>query len=196
MIPPPENFIAAFPPSRRAGNVILRPLSIEGAIRLGKEGVDCGRAVPRDKLVRAAFILSGERNSERFFKMADYFKRTDFPLHALSVAVEAVLNDAFSTFIAPARAPGPKVCNLTPHGLGWPLELAEAMMAEYGWTWEEAAKTPVARAWALLAACRQRQGGRFAGLDYAERLYAAAVKSGRVSPPDLEHAFDKERRRR
>jgi hypothetical protein len=173
MLPPVENAIAAFPPARRAGRAVLRALTLGGAVRLGAEGVDCGKAVPRDKLVRAAFVLSGEEDFGRFAG------RLKCGLAELSAAVEGVLNDAFSTWIRPAAEKG-GVVHLTPHGLGWPLELAEWLCAEYGWGWREAIDTPVATVWALAAACRQRNGGAHAGLDYIERRYREDVKAGRV----------------
>lgn len=177
MIPPPENAVAAFPPSRRAGNVELGPLTLAGAIRLGEAGVDCGVAVPRDRLVQAAFILSGGKDFRRFAR------RSKCGFKELAKAVETVLNDAFSTWIRPLpAADAPSCLQLTPHGLGWPLEWAEFLCSEYGWTWRAALDTPVATVFALAAACRQRNGGRHAGLDYIERKYRQDVKAGKVKP--------------
>ena len=70
----------------------------------------------------------------------------------------------------------------TPYGLGWPLELAESLCAEYGWRWQEALDTPVVTVWALVAAARQRKGGRHGGIDYIERWYSGEVKAGRAKP--------------
>ena len=175
MIPPAENMMAVCPPARKAGNATLQALTLAGAVRLGAEGIDCGAAVPEEKLVRAAFILSGAEDWRKFAG------RLKCGLPELSDAVESVLNDAFSTWIRP---PAPKggVKRLTPHGLGWPLELAEWLCAEYGWSWSEAISTPVATVHALAAACRQRNGGTHAGLDYIERQYSKDVKAGRAKP--------------
>ncbi len=38
---------------------------------------------------------------------------------------------------------------------------------------------------ALAAACRQRHGGKHAGLDYIERQYREDLKAGRVKPVAL-----------
>lgn len=180
MTVPVENATAAFPPERKAGNVVLRPLTLAGAIRLGEAGVDCGAAVPRDRLVQAAFILSGEADFRRFAR------RAKCGLKELARTVETVLNDAFSTWIRPrAEDSGSQCVQLTPHGIGWPLEWAEFLCGEYGWGWREALDTPVATVFALAAACRQRHGGKHAGLDYIERQYRKDLKAGRVKPVAL-----------
>ena len=170
---PVEDYIAAFPPSRTAGNVTLRPLTLGGAIRLSREGVDCGAAVSRKLVLRAAFVLSGAEDYRRFLR------RAKCGLQELCNAVEKTLNDAFETFVKPAESQG-ATKSLTPHGLGWPLELAECLCGEYGWRWREALDTPVATCWALVAACRQRHNAQRGGLDYVERQYAADLKAGRA----------------
>lgn len=177
---PPENWLAAFPPVVKAGRVVLRPLTLAGAIRLGAAGLDCGKAVPREKLFEAAFVLSGETDYRRFLR------RTKCGLRALSAAVETVLNDAFATALGPAARKN-ATKHLTPHGLGWPLELAEFLCAEYGWSWQEALETPVVTVYALAAAARQRTGGKHGGFDYVERQYNEDVKSGRVKPVRIDN---------
>ena len=170
---PSEAIVAAFPPSRTAGNVTLKPLTLAGAIRLAARGVSLRRRVPRGEVVWAAFVLSGEPDLARFCR------RARCGLAELSRAVEATLNEAFATYVKPAATKG-ATRHLTPHGLGWPLELAEWLCAEYGWGWRAALETPVATVYALAAACRQRHGGKNDGLDYLERAYAADVKAGRA----------------
>ena len=176
---PRENILAAFPPSRTAGNVTLRPLTLGGVIRLAQRGVSIDGRIPRDKVVETAFVLSGGDDFKRFCK------RAKCGLKELCNAVETVLNDAFETFVKP-RAESDGVEHLTPHGLGWPLEDAEWLCAEYGWRWGEALETPVATVHALAAACRQRHGGRHGGFDYLERKYREDVKAGRVRPFTLD----------
>ena len=59
---PIENVLAAFPPSVKAGNVTLGPLSIGGAIRLAEIGVDARKTpVPKDKLFAAMDVLMQTR---------------------------------------------------------------------------------------------------------------------------------------
>ena len=176
---PVEDFIAAFPPCLKAGNVTLRPLTLGGAIRLSHDGVDCGAAVPRSAVFKAAFILSGEANYRSFLR------RAKCGLKELCNAVENVINDAFATYVKPAEdKDAPK--SLTPHGLGWAIEVAEFLCGEYGWSWQEALDTPVATAWALAAASRQRHCAPRGGLDYVERWYAAERKAGRAKAPILD----------
>ena len=160
---PIENVIAAFPPSFRAGNVTLRPLSIGGAIRLAEIGVDAKKTpVPKDKLFAASFVLSGEKDLKRFLR------RAKCGLKELASAVEEVLNQAFSTFIPPQQQKDAPV-SFTPDGLGWPLELAGFLCAGYGWSFEYALATPVCRAFALQAVSRIQHGGKHGGPDYVER---------------------------
>lgn len=177
---PPENWLAAFPPDVKAGNIVLRPLTLAGAIRLGALGLDCGKAVPREKLFEAAFVLSGEKDYSRFLR------RAKCGLKALSTAVETVLNGAFATVLKPAAQTNATTC-LTPHGLGWPLELAEFLCAEYGWSWQESLAMPVVTVYALMAAARQRTGGKHGGFDYIERQYNEDVKAGRAKPLRLDN---------
>lgn len=197
---PRENVIAAFPPSVKAGNVVLRPLTLGGAIRLAERGISTGARVPKDKLFVAAWILSDQSKSEVEVEQRNltnstvglrastspefrrFLRRAKCGLQDLSNAVEEVLNTAYETFVKPASAQGKQVGHMTPHGLGWPLEFAEWLCAEYGWSWQTALDTPVATVYALAAACRQRNGGRHAGLDYIERKYRADIKAGKAKP--------------
>lgn len=178
---PPENWLAAFPPDVKAGNIVLRPLTLAGAIRLGAVGLDCGKAVPREKLFEAAFVLSEEKDYHRFLR------RAKCGLKALSTAVETIMNGAFETMLAPRAEQQVPTQHLTPHGLGWPLEFAEFLCAEYGWSWQESLATPVVTVYALMAAARQRTGGKHGGFDYIERLYNKDVKAGKVKPIRLDN---------
>ena len=159
---PRENVIAAFPPSVKAGNVVLRPLTLGGAIRLAERGISTGSRVPKDKLFAAAFVLSGDKDLKRFLR------RAKCGLKELASAVEEVLNQAFSTFIPPQQ-PKDAPVSFTPDGLGWPLELTGFLCAEYGWSFEYALETPVCRAFALQAVSRIQHGGKHGGPDYVER---------------------------
>lgn len=164
MTVPVENYFAAYPASYRAGNVTVGPLTLGGAIRLAHEGIDCGAAVPRDKVYLAAFILSSETDYKRFLR------RSKCGLQELCNAVESALNNAFETYVKP---PSPKAGTrkrVTPHGCGWPLEIAECLCGEYGWSWRDSLATPVVTAYALIAACRQRHGEEPGGFDYIERI--------------------------
>ena len=168
-MPPIENVIAAFPPSFQAGNVTLRPLTVGGAIRLAEIGVDVTKTpVPKDRLFAAAFVLVGSAPRADRAEFRRFLRHAKCGLKELSNAVEAALNAAFATRIPPtedSRAPA----QLTPSGLGWPLELAEWLCAEYGWRFGEVTELPLSSAFALQAAARIRHGGKLGGPDYIER---------------------------
>ena len=118
-----------------------------------------------------------------------FLARIDCGLDELQKAVETVLNAAFSPYVAPRserRNAVPKGAD-SPAGLGWPFEVAEFLCAEYGWLFADALALPVATALALMTACRQRHGGRHAGLDYVERQYRRDLKSGRAKPVRLDN---------
>lgn len=181
---PKECWLAAFPQPRAAGNAELLPLTLGGAAALGRLGIRLDRRVPRERAVEAAWVLaSGGRPGGRD-ALRRFCRVTRCGLSELSAAVEAALDDAFATYLPPDPGRG-GTRHLTPHGLGWPLETAEWLCAEYGWGWAEALDTPCATAFAMAAACRQRRGGRHAGLDYMERQYAADLKAGRAAPLEL-----------
>lgn len=180
MVQPAENVIAAFPPSVKVGNVTLKPLTLGGAIRLTEYGIDTAARVPKEQLFTAAWILSGENDQKKFLR------RMRVGLAELSNAVEEVLNTSCITFVKPV-VNKTATASPTPKGLGWPLVYAEWLCAEYGWTWDEAMATPVARVYALDAACRERHGGKHAGLDYFQRQYRKDLKAGKVKPFRLDN---------
>ena len=175
---PPEDYIAAFPPSTKAGNVTINPLTIRHAVLLSHEGIDIGNAIPRDRVFDVAFVMSGAKDKRKFLK------RARCGLQELCNAVETSLNTAFATYVK-ARPAENAPQQLTPNGLGWALELAEFVCGEYGWSWDTALDMPVATAWALSVASRQRRGGKHGGLDYEERRYSRELKAGKAKPVDL-----------
>lgn len=174
MCVPIENVIAAFPPTVKVGRFELRPLSIGGAIRLAEVGVDVTKTpVPKECLFAAAFVLSGATDYRRFLRSAKC------GLSELANAVENVLGQAFSTRIPPM--PQKDVpAQLTPSGIGWPLELAESLCAEYGWTFDHVLDMPLCRAFALQASARIRHGGKHGGPDYVERTLEIVKNSVRT----------------
>lgn len=200
---PIENVIAAFPPSVKAGNVVLRPLTLGGAIRLAERGISTGVRVPKDKLFVAAFILSGgvvvgsrsrteDVNNSTVglglpttTNIRRFLRKSKCGLQELSNAVEEVLNTAYETYVKPKPAKDAPQNELTPSGLGWALEFAEWLCAEYGWSWQVALDTPVATVYALAAACRARHGGKHGAPDYIERQFLADVKAGKAKLVDI-----------
>lgn len=173
---PVENLLAAFPVTVQAGRVELFPLTLRSAILLGIYGVDFEREIKGESAILAGAVLSRSisvaeltderRGTKALFRFARQFKNRQ---NVLESAVNMIVDKAFATRV-PFLRDGGKV-ELTPSGVGWPLELAEALCHEYGWTWEDALSTPVATAHALMAAAHRRNGGKFGGPDYIERTY-------------------------
>lgn len=182
---PVENVLAAYPPTRRVGALALGPLTLGGALALAALGVDFSKSrVETAKLPLAAAVLAGilspedalhgeSRTVARALKRVEKAVKGD--LKALAEAVEAVCNDAFATRIKPA-VPKDAPVSFTPHGLGWPLRLAEQLCADYGWSFDAALATPLARAWALDACARERHGGKHGDFDYIERVEAEKIR--------------------
>lgn len=176
MTVPCENVFAAFPASQRAGNATIGPMTLCQAILLGAFDVplEVKVPIPEDKIVIAAMLLSPEwRNADRL-PVADDFKRFAKQLKAdakeLAEAVASARAFALSTYVKPPKPPPGARVRTTPHGCGWPLEVAEFLCGEYGWSWREALATPVVTAFALVAASRQRHGDEPGGFDYVERI--------------------------
>lgn len=162
---PIEIVLAANPPVITCGRIKLRPLTIERAFRLMAYGVDPVKHLSMDQIAIAVEVLTDG-------KVRSLSRRTDFK--ALYKAVEQAFNVAFKTFI-PALQSASNI-SMSPSGLGWILELTEALLAEYGWTWEYVLSLPLARAFALQAAMRQRHGGKHGGPDYIERPIVEKMK--------------------
>lgn len=181
MTVPAENYFAAFPTSHRAGNVELGPMTVGQAIMLGAFDVPLAADVPipADKLMVAAMLLTAEWRAadhlpgEKDFKC--FAKRLKADCNELKEAVEAARAFSFSTYVKPPPPPKGARINKGPHGYGWPLEVAEFLCGEYGWSWREALATPVVTAFALVAASRQRHGDEPGGFDYMERIKSREV---------------------
>lgn len=181
---PVEDFIAAFPPSVKAGNVTVGPMTLEHAILMGAFGVPLDEKVPipEDKVVAAALILSTKSwespPCECDFRR--FARRLKCGAKELQEAVESCRAQAVSTYIKP-RPPEGGVQRTDPHGLGWPIEIAEFLCGEYGWSWRTALETPCATAHALVAAARQRNGGKHGGFDYVERVRSDEVHTRKMA---------------
>ena len=181
MTVPVENYFAAFPASYRAGNVTVGPMTLGQAIMLGAFDVPLAADVPipADKLTIAAMLLTAEWRAadhlpgEEDFKC--FAKRLKADCKELKEAVEAARAFSFSTYVKPPPPPKGARINKGPHGYGWPLEVAEFLCGEYGWSWREALATPVVTAFALVAASRQRHGDEPGGFDYMERIKSREV---------------------
>ena len=187
MTVPCENVFAAFPTSWRVGNVELGPMTLAQAVLLGAFDVPLAVKVPvpAEKVVIAAMLLSPEwRAAERLPDDSDFrrfAKRLKADGNALKEAVESVRAFALSTYIKPPKPPKGARVRTDPHGVGWPLEVAEFLCAEYGWSWREALATPVVTAFALVATSRQRHGDEQGDCDYIERIKEREVRERKRS---------------
>ena len=176
MTVPCENVFAAFPTAHVVGNATLGPMTLAQAVLLGAFDVPLSVEVPvpADKVVIAAMLLSPEwRDADRLPGETDFkrfAKRLKADGNELKSAVESVRAFAFSTYVTPPKPPKGSRVRATPHGYGWPLEVAEFLCGEYGWSWRAALATPVVTAFALVAASRQRHGDEPGGFDYIERI--------------------------
>lgn len=180
---PIETVLAAYPPSRKVGKVTLGPLTVGGWFSLGALGIDPKKTVRPSQTALAAWVLSGHvvpgasspGASRAFTSFARGLKRLSNDLYE---AVNMILDQAFKTYVPPL-VENPVVQG-TPSGLGRPLEIAEFLCAEYGWSWDSALATPVSRAFALIAAARQRNGCKHGGPDYIERIIIDSGKEEAV----------------
>lgn len=181
MTVPVENVFAAFPTPHSVGGVELGPMTVGQAIMLGAFDVPLAAdmPIPADKLMVAALLLSKEWRAadhlpgEKDFKC--FAKRLKADCRELKEAVEAARAFSFSTYIKPPPPPKGARINKGPHGYGWPLEVAEFLCGEYGWSWRDALATPVVTAFALVAASRQRHGDKPGGFDYMELIKSREV---------------------
>lgn len=176
MTVPCENVFAAFPSTRRVGKIELGPMTLSQAILLGAFDVPLAADVPIPdaKLAIAAMLLSSEwRAADRLPEESDFrrfARRLKGDCREIKEAVEAVRAFSFSTYVKPPPPPKGARVNKGPHGCGWPLEVAEFLCGEYGWSWRDALATPVVTAFALVAASRQRHADEPGGFDYMERI--------------------------
>ena len=185
MTVPIENLAAAYP--RRVAvckDMWLRPMTLGDAIVLSAFGVDFSKAVDDAHALVSGLLLSGTLSQEAIFDEAAvkkglkkmFAKVGAENIDRLRQAVDEVFDKSFLTCIPFAAAQGAHV-KISQDGLGWPLELAEATAAEYGWPFDTVLETPVVRIFALNAARHRRNGGKFGGPDYVERIEVARMKT-------------------
>ena len=177
---PIENFVAAYPAryvvrlGRWRKPVVLRPLTIGGAIFLDAMGIDVYRKIPEADAAAVAFVLSQDfehlPKEEREVRLKAFSKRVKRHLKELCEAVNKSISDAFITYVKPAP-PKNATPSFTPHGVGWALSYLEFVCAEYGWDWFWALSTPLATVFALEVACRARNRIDNGDSDYVERKY-------------------------
>lgn len=111
---------------------------------------------------------------------------------AVEYAVNVLASEAVLPFIPPKSENGDAqiMDDGLPNGCGWPLEMAEALCAHYGWSFDEAMQTTVQRACALIAIGRIREGGSHGGPDYYERIRLERMRRLGIIPTKGKEASD------
>lgn len=195
---PIENYLAFFPTTITVGMgwfrrpVRLGPLTIGRAVLLDALGVDPCRTIAEKDAALAAYVLKGEAASRRFNENVAYVlkgeaasrrfneneksfkafsRRVKRHLKPLTKAVNAICTDAFTTYVKPPKSTNNRISD-TKTGAGWALDFAEALCADYGWSWQEAVNMPLATVFALSAAYLDRHDLRPNCMDYEQRKAA------------------------
>jgi hypothetical protein len=158
--------------------ITLRPVTLERAAVM--ESLGCGFLEGRldaGKAIVAAWVLSlperelagagrGETKGLRKF-----IAKCERSPQAVADAARLLIDEAIKPFIpAKPEKTGWTLDDGIPRGCGWPLEVAEAVCAAYGWSMERTMRTEMQTVFALLAVCRARVGGEHGGPDYYEKI--------------------------
>lgn len=178
---PIENYLAFFPATITVGMGWLRrpvrlgPLTIGRAVLIDALGVDVRAKIAEKDAAIAAYVLSQPSQplnlstSQRAFNRFE--RRVKRHLKPLAEAVNKICTDAFTPYVKPPKSSTNKICN-TKTGAGWALDFAEALCADYGWSWEMAVNTPLSTVFALSAAYLDRHDLRPNCMDYEQRKAA------------------------
>lgn len=182
---PIENYLAFFPTTITVGMGWLRrpvrlgPLTIGRAVLLDALGVDPCCTIEEKDAALAAFVLSSSSTSSSLSTYSASFRRfsrrVKRHLKPLAEAVNKICTDAFATYVKPPKTTTNRISN-TKTGAGWALDFAEALCADYGWSWETAANMPLATVFALSAAYLDRYNLRPSCMDYEQRKAAKERK--------------------
>lgn len=169
---PPEMLRAFFPDRRTVDGIALHSPTLAHFAMLNQ--LDCSGEIDEEKAIIAAYVLSHKSedlsldevlNLDRFAVWMEAHRpdgKTLAPV-AVDMIAKAVRAGVFDESKAKAAA------NIYPQGYGWPLEVAERICSEYGWSFGEAIHTPVGTLFALLA-CAAKRTGKEKGPDYYARL--------------------------
>ena len=197
---PFETRLALFPRDRitvRLGafrRLSLHPVTLERAAAM--EMMDCGLlngSLNSSQALMAAWLLSMDRAGVAQAVRGDVHKGIRFVrrlkghVSKVAHAVNALLGESMAPFVPP-KSEGKSVAvdDGLPHGFGWPLEIAEALCAMYGWSFDAALQTEVQRALALLAVGRKRRGGEMGGPDYYDRIRIERLERAGIIPSKRE----------
>ena len=170
MVLPPETLNCFDIPPVKAGWVKLRPLTLGDVAILARAGIDIIAPLSPGEAEVVFALLANRSGAARPFRRPRFMRLRCTGRKRLE-AVARALDIAFRNAV-----PGHVEGNLTVFsqtGYGWPLEMADRLMHEYGITFNEAAAMPMVRIYSLLACARIRGGGKAGGPDYWERITVA-----------------------
>lgn len=161
----------------------LRPMTLLHATAMEAFGVDLDRKeIDGDHMLIAAWILAQTPDQIRreMTRIEDGQATRDFAEwarnvretpDAISAKVNREINLAFHNCVPAQQSGKPNLLSDgMPQGYGWPIEIAEAMCAEYGMSFREAMETPMASAFAMIACERKRYEVPSGGPDYYDRI--------------------------
>ena len=191
---PLETILAFSPPSVKVcklgffQTLRLWPMTLAHVVALEAYGCDINDELSRSKSLIAAWVLSRPSKTfdlEIFNELKEleksglkrFLKKAMPKAEEIEAAVNRHLNLSFKTYVPSKESTkGRTVMSSGSVGYGWPLEIAEHLCGEYGWSFETAIHTPVARALALVSVGRIRLGGEAGGPDYYQRIDIRKLK--------------------
>lgn len=186
---PIETLNALFVAGEGVGNVTLRPATLAHLAAMEAFGVDVSKGIAFEKTHLVAWILTLDFEGCSRAILDDFFARSEMArwmegarcsAAVLYPLVVRVLQRAFSAYVAGADDGKDGATTYSaPRGFGYPLEIAEFLCHEYGWTIEEAMNAPLARVYGMMNCARQRSGGKNGDFDYYERILQRAFKDAK-----------------
>lgn len=177
---PVETLDALFVADERIGNAILRPATLAHLVAMDALlGIGIGGLILRKDALLAAWILTldypgcvravrDDKWTLAAFK--EWVAKCGCTADECFLSANAILANATSTYVPGAGGESGEAVYSTPHGFGYPLEIAEFLCHEYGWDFARALDEPLVRIYGLVNCARQRNGGKNGDFDYFERI--------------------------
>ena len=191
---PLETILAVFPGAVRVKcgerEVELGPMTLSHATALEALGVGTAADIRGKDALLAAFVMScppdeagrlvsdAGSTKDKFHSWLDENADLAKDIPALVERLNALMDMAYLPYVPASK--GDSGMSLVPTGFGWTLEYAEIVCHEYGWSWECAMATPIARIFGLVACAMQRRGGSAGGPDYYERIMLKAIEEAKA----------------
>lgn len=190
---PFETILAVSPPSAEVKIGIfrklrLRPMTLTHAVAMYTFGCDIDHELDKPQALIGAWILAQDEkelyrklvdglSNRAIKKISSFIRRCALKADDILTAVNRQIEIGFKTYVPPKRtAEGAQILQSENQGYGWPLEMAEHLCGEYGWSFEDAMNTPVAQVMALVSVGRIRIGGEAGGPDYWQRREIEELK--------------------